>query len=88
MKPHKPTDLNFMLPNSPPRMDQEGMNGEPQIGANQEEDDYFNYEFVDGDEFGYSEDFPGVEQSRLSDNTLIKLGSNSSTILISSGQWV
>jgi len=69
-------------------MDQEGMNGEPHIGANQEEDDYFNYEFVDGDEFGYSEDFPGVEQSRLSDNTLIKLGSNSSTILISSGQWV
>lgn len=88
MKPHKPTDLNFMsLPNSPPRMDQEGMNG-AQIGPNQEEDDYFNYEFVDCEEFGYSEDFPGVEQSRFSDNTLTKLGSNSSTILISSGQWV
>lgn len=80
---HKKNILNYMiLPNSPPNfveeMDAEGM-GAP-VGPNQDE-------FVDCEEFAFSED---VEQSNFDPRILgdFQLGSNSSTILISNGQWV
>jgi len=80
---HKQNILNYMiLPNSPPNcaeeMDAEGMGAS--IGPNKDE-------FVDCEEFAFSED---VEQSNFDPRILgdFQLGSNSSTILISNGQWV
>lgn len=79
---------NYMiLPNSPPNCAEE-MDAEGQFPAsssnnqNQQSD-----EFVDCEEFAFSED---VEQSNFDPRILgdFQLGSNSSTILISNGQWV
>ena len=81
---HKQNILqNYMiLPNSPPNCAEE-MDAEGFPASNNQNQD----EFVDCEEFAFSED---VEQSNFDPRILgdFQLGSNSSTILISNGQWV
>ena len=72
----------MILPNSPPVAEDMAEPGEL-IPPNQDTES----EFIDCEEYAFSED---VEQSKFDPRILgdFQLGSNSSTILISNGQWV